>query len=55
MNSYILLELCYSLDPTTAPWPVALLILIAAILLALRLRRIVCGRPVKRRFHITRI
>jgi hypothetical protein len=54
MSSYTLITFLHSLDPVSAPWPVALLMLLAALYLAHRLYRIVTPKP-KRRFHITRI
>lgn len=37
MFSYTLLHILYALDPITAPWPIALLMVCAAILLGRRL------------------
>ncbi|RBP36914.1 hypothetical protein DES53_11555 [Roseimicrobium gellanilyticum] len=39
MSSYTLLQLLHALDPLHAPWPVALLMLLAAIFLGRRLWR----------------
>ena len=37
MSSYTVLHIFYALDPLTAPWPVALGMLVAALYLARRL------------------
>lgn len=37
MNTYSLLEASYALDPVSAPWPVALFMLLAVLFLGWRL------------------
>lgn len=51
--TFTLLSWLHYLDPLTASWPVALLMLFAAIYLAHRLYRLISPRP-KRRFHISK-